>query len=142
MKLLKYDVRLLPLNILGRWHNQLGSVLTISELSRDGFLKGGYKSHVGTKGEYFKVNGVVNYQDLHTSRNRDLVISFMVKWGSYGSVTSWVGYFEEVNGVLYLKTKWNLVSPPKALDSGLRILSNTDVFTRNPHPLSRNLLTS
>ena len=92
-------------SIMGFWYNQIGSTLCIQKVIRGKAIKGYYISPLGTGGEIFPLSGIID-------RNLDengLRISFSVNWGKYESMTSWIGYFEEKNGKLQLKTHWQLV---------------------------------
>lgn len=131
--LLLEGMELTPNNILGTWYNQRGSILDILKISSNGLVEGYYLSPVGTNGEKFPLNGVINCPPPLSKRNHDIVISFTVKWGKYGSITSWVGFFEKTDEVIYINTKWHLATALK-FTSENSISTSTDIFAKDQIP--------
>lgn len=130
MVAVNYNIKSISNNLLGDWYNQLGSNLHILEITNNGHVNGYYQSPVGTNGERFQLSGVINSKPSSTEKSTDMVISFTINWGrEYGSITSWVGYFEEREGSLFLHTKWHLVIPSESKDREC-IISSKDVFTQ------------
>lgn len=127
--LLNNRLSLTPTNILGDWYNQRGSILHISRIAPNGRVNGHYESPKGTKGERFSLDGVINYATPTTRSRHDIVISFTVNWGDYGSITSWVGFFEKKGNIIHLKTRWHLATTLR-FNGGENISSAIDIFTK------------
>lgn len=115
-------------DIKGAWINDLGSTLTISEVSTDGSIKGTYSSPSGTSGETFPLVGWTNHAAKKPDIDNVRVVSFSVNWGKYGSVTSWSGGCATKDGKPTISTIWNLVRSNSQFDWD-HILTNSDVFT-------------
>lgn len=120
--------------VLGYWKNQEGSTLEIESVNNEtGEIVGYYVSPSGTLGEKFPLTGWVNYLPP-TTENEDNVIciSFMVRWGKYGSITSWTGSFRKENEKASILTLWHLVRANSNF-SWSHINSGTDIFSRKNH---------
>ena len=76
-------------NLKGQWINELGSVVKIDEVLEDGRIIGKYASSTGVDGKIFPLSGWINQSQEHPE---EIIISFMVRWEGYGSITSWTGY--------------------------------------------------
>jgi hypothetical protein len=126
----KASVRAITTNdLIGKWTNQLGSTLNIAALDpKTGQITGTYMSPSGTTGNEYPIVGWANYSQPSQKKDNVVVVSFSVRWGEYGSVTTWNGYLKEVNGVLTITAQWLLVRSNSdfAWD---HILTNQDVFT-------------
>lgn len=108
----------------GEWVNELGSALVIDDISEEGNIVGVYKSSTGVDGKTFNLQGYVNEKsDSPNEKN----ISFSVRWEGYGSITSWTGYCQSVNGKPQIKTMWHLVRSGKEFDWE-RIITNSSTF--------------
>ncbi|MEW8288604.1 MAG: avidin/streptavidin family protein [Candidatus Thiodiazotropha endolucinida] len=113
-------------NFDGTWENKLGSEMTISV--SDGAVTGTYRTAVGAPGDYeeFPITGFAN-GDL---------ISFVVDWGEYGSITAWVGQqtADDGGGNERIETMWHLAKniAEKSEKSSLwgSFLTGPNVFTR------------
>lgn len=85
----------------GKWKNTLESVMELEVTN--GKVTGTYRTAVGAPGKYekFSLTGFVN-GDL---------ISFIVSWGRYGSMTAWVGQHTTDNDGKNprIETMWQLV---------------------------------
>ena len=64
----------------------------------------------------------------------DDIITFVVKWSGYSSMTAWVGQVVDVGGAETIKTLWHLIrnvddanEPTKAWSA---VLAGADQFTR------------
>jgi hypothetical protein len=114
------------IDFAGVWKNELKSEMTLEV--KGNVVTGKYRTAVGAPGEYeeFDITGTVN-GDL---------ISFIVSWGKYGSITAWVGQHsvDESGENDFLETNWQLVknigeaAEPKALWGD--VITGSDVFTR------------
>jgi hypothetical protein len=114
------------IDFVGTWKNELKSEMDLEVNGNT--VTGQYRTAVGAPGEYeeFDITGVIN-GDL---------ISFIVSWGNYGSVTAWVGQHtvDETGGNELIETQWQLVkniaeaTEPKALWGD--VITGSDVFTR------------
>jgi hypothetical protein len=111
-------------HLKGQWVNEMGSALIIDDILSNGKIIGDYASSTGVDGKVFPLSGWVNQSDDHPE---EVNISFMVKWEGYGSITSWTGYCINPDGVLQIKTIWNLVRSGKEYDWE-RIITNSSTF--------------
>ena len=104
--------------LVGSWKNQLGSTLKITKINvKTGEISGSYTSPSGTTGEWFPLIGWVNERPAKdTSVHHAISVSFSVRWGQYGSITSW-------NGVYYIPKKTNV---PTIIGDWLLSRSNAD----------------
>jgi hypothetical protein len=119
-------------NMQGAWVNQLGSTLNIQAInSATGAITGSYISPSGGGTTTYPLAGWINSKDPVSGQNNVKVISFTVRWGTIGSITSWTGYCQTVNGAPKLTTLWHLVRPNSSFEWD-HILTNTDVFTPAP----------
>jgi hypothetical protein len=86
----------------GKWRNELGSIMEL--IVKGDRVEGKYHTAVGAPGqmEQFDIVGVVN-GDL---------ISLVVNWGVYGSVTAWVGEqtADAGGGNERIVTMWQMVN--------------------------------
>jgi hypothetical protein len=115
-------------NMVGTWHNQLGSTLKIASIDAvTGRVEGSYMSPSGTEGQKFPLSGWINSQAPQAGRHNAKVISFSVQWGAYGSITAWTGYCETINNSATITTLWHLVRSNTAYRWD-HILTNSDVF--------------
>lgn len=110
----------------GKWKNQLGSIMDIKITGNK--VTGKYDTAVGAPGniETFDLIGVVN-GDL---------ISFVVDWGVYGSITAWVGEHtaDAGGGNERIVTMWHLVKNISEDDEKSSLwgafLVGSDIFNR------------
>ena len=98
-------------NMTGEWLNPSGSVLVIENVDKTGSIKGHYLSSVGTDGQRFPLIGWVNQKPHEAERDNTVAITFSVRWGEYGSITSWTGYCKNINDIPTIQTSWHLVRP-------------------------------
>lgn len=95
-------------NVVGAWKNQLGSKMNIkSVVAATGAITGEYQTASGAGGWYPLV-GWINSVPNVPGKNNAKIVSFSVRWGNVGSVTSWTGV---CHGADDLKTVWNLGRP-------------------------------
>ncbi|MEE9373949.1 MAG: avidin/streptavidin family protein [Saprospiraceae bacterium] len=109
----------------GDWVNELGSVLQIDSINKQGDIIGVYRSSTGVDGKEFKLKGYVNTSEEYPTEKN---ISFAVRWIGYGSITSWSGYCTQLNNKDQIKTMWHLVRSGKEFDWE-RVITNASVFT-------------
>jgi len=105
-------------NMTGEWLNPSGSVLVIENVDKTGSIKGHYLSSVGTDGQRFPLIGWVNRKPHEPDMDNTVAITFSVRWGEYGSITSWT------------ETSWHLVRPVTD-ESYEHILTGGYPFTPN-----------
>jgi len=98
-------------NMTGEWLNPSGSVLVIENVDETGSIKGHYLSSVGTDGQRFPLIGWVNRKPHEPDMDNTVAITFSVRWGKYGSITSWTGYCKNINDIPTIQTSWHLVRP-------------------------------
>ena len=117
-------------NILGSWKNQIDSTLSITNVdNKTGSITGTYVSKSGTTGEEYPLIGWLNKSSSNTE-NTIPVISFTVRWGAIGNITSWTGYCVTDKDAKTSKiiTLWHL-SQSESKFSWDHIITNSDVFT-------------
>lgn len=119
-------------NLVGKWKNQLNSVLEITSVNAmTGKIEGTYK--IEGDATPWPVTGWVNElaSDPNHPNHVDKVIGFSVRFGPYGSVTSWNGYCKSVSGTPTLITQWHL-SRPNSDTEWDHIVTNQDRFVPVP----------
>ncbi len=105
---LVFQVQIQAQSIVGKWHNDHSSVLSIDSISIEGQIYGQYLSSTGVNDTAFPLTGWIN----KTAANDTLcALNFSVNWGEYGSITSWTGYYEKKEDVEQLYMMWHLVRP-------------------------------
>jgi hypothetical protein len=120
-----------PTNLVGEWTNQLGSKLNIKAVDPNtGQITGTYKSPSGTGGNEFPLIGWVNYKPPIQDKDNAIVVSFSVRWGGIGSITTWAGYVKIVNSVPIITGQWFLVRPNSDYVWD-HILTGQDVFKKS-----------
>jgi len=118
-------------NLVGTWTNQLGSTLNITAVDANtGQITGNYKSPSGAGQTEFPLIGWVNTKAPVQGKDNVTVVSFSVRWGSIGSITTWAGYIRAANNVTTLTAQWFLTRPISDFPWD-HILTNQDVFTKN-----------
>jgi hypothetical protein len=111
-------------DINGRWYNQHGSELDVT-LDADGRLHGTFRSGVGfpQAEEEFAVVGFASGE----------LLSFVVSFSRYDSITSWTGHFGERDGTETIYALWHMtVGLPPGHEQQLwqGIWSGADTFVR------------
>lgn len=116
-------------NLKGSWKNQQGSTLEINSFDDNtGEIRGKYRSDSGTDGNFFPLIGWVNSRKPEVEKDHAIAISFSVRWGEIGSITSWSGTCkQDESGNPEIKTIWNLVRPVTDYEWD-HILTNTATF--------------
>ena len=111
--------------LIGKWENQLKSTLEISNVNPTTFqITGQYTSvDAGT----YPIIGYVNFQPIDPSPkvNNVLVISFAVRWGNIGTITTWNGFLQYDS--LKITGQW-LLSQPTSRFIWDHILVGQDIF--------------
>ena len=123
-------------NPVGIWVNEMGSTLNIMAMDANGYIQGTYSSPSGAGSTAYPLIGWVNNSEVNPTdpcasckENNKGVISFTVRWGTIGSITSWTGTCAtNEDGTLVLKTMWHL-SRPNTQFSWDHTLSGADIFT-------------
>jgi hypothetical protein len=120
-------------NLSGPWINELGSIVEIDSIkTQSGEVFGVYKSSLGVDGRNFPLLGWTNYKDENDKEDHSVIaISFLVRWGEYGSITSWTGYCSNDAKGPFIKTIWNLVRSVSDQEFE-HIITNSSTF--RPHP--------
>ena len=113
-----------PLNLVGKWVNELGSVMTVDKF-KNGSFSGTYESTVSGGGGSVSgtLSGVVAGD----------TIGFCVNWEpTYSSVTSWSGkLLATPQGDPYIYTLWQLSQGvDDAADWWQSFLAGSDTFWR------------
>jgi|SRR6185312_2148981 len=116
-------------SMVGVWHNQLGSTLTISSIDPStGLMSGNYVSPSGAGSTAFPLTGWVNQQPPQAGKSNVPVLSFAVRFGSFGSITSWTGYCDSASGSPQIVGLWHLTRANSDLPWD-HIIANEDTFT-------------
>lgn len=117
-------------NPVGAWKNHLGkpSTLTFKSIdSKTGSISGTYTSPSGTGGQDYPLIGWMNQGVTTSGKDNAVILSFSVRWGSYGSVTSWTGVCRTVNNQSILSAMWFLGRPVTDFEWD-HVLSGQDTF--------------
>jgi hypothetical protein len=113
-------------NPIGMWNNQMGSKLNIKTVDANtGAISGEYETKTGAGG-WFPLTGWVNElapDPKHPDAAK--IITFAVRWGSFGSITAWTGVCRGMDG---LHTIWHLGRPNADFEWD-HVLSGADTFT-------------
>lgn len=116
-------------DLIGTWHNPLGSTLKITSVNASTSQMSG--TYTLNSGKQFPLVGWVN--DLPPANDHVLALAFSVRFGSYGTITSWTGYLKKESTGLKITTLWHYVMPNSDLPWD-HIVTNCDVFTPGPAP--------
>jgi hypothetical protein len=111
-------------SLVGRWQNESGSVLEILAVSAGGKMEGAYHSSSGVDGKAFSLLGWLNNSNR---REQATSVAWTVRWGDYGSITSWTGTCEVDDSGPHIKAMWHLVRPGEE-HSWERVLANSSTF--------------
>jgi len=96
-------------SIKGEWVNEKGSLMLLEKIDyKTGQISGSYRSSSGTEGQKFPLIGWINRLPVIEGKDNALVISMTVRWGKYGSITSWIGTCMSSKNGDYIETLWNL----------------------------------
>jgi hypothetical protein len=116
-------------NPTGEWKNQLNSTLSITSYdAATGQLSGTYISPSGGGTSKFPLVGWLNVLAPQPSKHNVTIVSFSVRWGTFGSVTSWTGTCVDVSGTARLTTLWQLGRSNSDFEWD-HVLAGTDLFS-------------
>lgn len=119
-------------NLVGKWTNELKSTMTITSVdAATGRIDGTYSSPSGTAGEIFSLIGWMNSTAPDAKKDVVPVLTFSVRWNSYGSATAWAGTCREVAGKAVINSVWNLARPKTDFPFE-HILVGADIFSAVP----------
>ena len=105
----------------GSWTNELGSVLTITNVSSNGQLSGTYVTNVGC--DAGKPQPLTGW--YYDGGNGGGAVTFSVIWQGCSSVASWLGQYDD--NTQKFQTLWHLtIAKPPSWDG---IYAGTDLFT-------------
>ena len=102
----------IPENIIkllkGKWKNDLGSTLQIDSIDKKtGMIRGSYISPSGGGHKSFPLIGWVNTKKPDPKlKSNVVVLSFSVRWGSIGTITTWNGYQTISNNKPKIVMQW------------------------------------
>ncbi len=110
----------------GTWYNQHGSSMELS-VSEAGAVSGKFRSGVGLshRDEQFDVTGFVAGE----------VISFVVDFSKYETLTTWTGHFVSEDGGPQIQAMWHMAvaTPPRhGRDLWKGTWTGADIFRREP----------
>lgn len=116
------------IDVTGKWYNQHGSEIDLA-IGEGGRLRGTFRSNVGfpEPDEPFEAEGFVN----------GALISFVVSFGKYDSVTSWTGHAGVRDGKETLYCLWHMsVGLPPGREAQLwqGTWAGADTFLRERRP--------
>jgi Avidin family len=115
-------------NLLGKWYNELGSVMDITEV-KGNFIKGKYHTAVGAPANEYDLLGQALTDDTDNQ-----AIGWVVVWppspGISGSVTAWSGQLQTINGIQYIVTTWLLTTETDPKSDWQSTLVGKDYFIR------------
>ena len=117
-------------NPVGAWRNHLTRPSTLTIKSADtnsGRISGTYSSPLGTGGQDYPLVGWMNRAVAVTGKDGAVILSFSVRWGSYGSVTSWTGVCRTTNNQSVLSAMWFLGRSVTDFEWD-HVLSGQDIF--------------
>ncbi|MEM6629950.1 MAG: avidin/streptavidin family protein [Bacteroidota bacterium] len=102
-----------PSDLKGVWCSELESTLEVRSLDLEtGEIRGSYSTPIGGRVRSFPLMGWVNTKSPEVGMDNVHVISFTVRWGELGSITSWAGTYQfNAKGEPILKTVWHLARP-------------------------------
>jgi hypothetical protein len=113
--------------LIGVWTNQMGSTLTIVSVdANSGRVDGSYVTS-DDPSESFPLIGWVNTAAPASSGNHAVSIAWTVRWGKFGSITSWTGVYGTVDHTVQIIGQWNL-SRPNSGSEWDHILAGQDRF--------------
>jgi hypothetical protein len=122
-------------NPVGDWTNELSSTLSIAAVdSQTGQLSGSYSSPSGTSGQKFAIVGWLNTATPVPGKDNATIIAFTVRWGPYGTITSWTGICNVRDNLLY--AQW-LLGDANADFAWKHINTGLDTFMPSSSPSSR-----
>nr|XP_015201689.1 PREDICTED: avidin-like [Lepisosteus oculatus] len=120
-------------NLEGKWKNELGSIMTLSPLDKNGFFTGTYHTTVTANSNLVtKESPLMGNLNVFTADTQQRVFGFLVNWTFSNSVTSFVGQcFVQKDGTERLQTTWLLRgSAATEEDNWSQTRVGTNVFTR------------
>jgi hypothetical protein len=110
-------------NPKGAWLNTIGSTMTIKNYNTSsGSIDGIYETP-SLPGQIFPLVGWVNELPAVVGKSNTVAISFSVRWGKVGSITSWTCTCANNT----IRAPWHLVSPVTQF-SWDHFLTDLDVF--------------
>lgn len=116
-------------NPIGDWKNQLNSTLSVNKYdTATGQISGAYISPSGGGTSKFPLIGWINVLAPQANKHNAVIMSFSVRWGAYGSVTSWTGTCIDVGGSARLTTLWQLGRANSDFEWD-HVLAGTDTFS-------------
>jgi hypothetical protein len=117
--------------LTGTWTNQMESTLTISNIDpASGQITGNYVSSTGASPTAFPLLGWVNTSAPNTNHvDHAVVVSFSVRWGTFGSVTAWNGTYTTHDKQPEIVGQW-LLSRPNTDFAWDHVLVGQDQFHR------------
>jgi hypothetical protein len=98
---------------VGRWRNERGSVLDIRNYdAATGAISGQYISNSGTTGSD-PIVGWIDSAPPETKGDHAEVITFAVRWGTFGSVSAWTGTcaVNSHSGLEQISALWHTARP-------------------------------
>jgi hypothetical protein len=119
-------------SFVGLWKNQLNSTMSISRVETTGptagLVHGCYCSPSGTASDWYPLRGWANSLPPQPPQDNVVAISWTVRWGAIGSITSWSGYCRTGGSTAVISAPWYLVSPNSTFTWNHRN-ADTDTFS-------------
>jgi hypothetical protein len=131
-----------PDDLIGKWNNQLEPKSTLNIESIDqktGQIKGSYMSPSGAGYKEFPLIGWVNSKSPVQGQDNVVVLTFSVRWGDIGSISTWAGYLRKgAGGVPTITGQWLLVRPIDEFSWG-HIKTGQDIYTPKKESSQRSV---
>ncbi|XP_030048635.1 avidin [Microcaecilia unicolor] len=113
--------------LTGRWQNELGSNMTISQVDGKGFFTGVYMTQVSLTNRTIIESPLTGAQQLRD----EPTVGFSVNWKFAASVTSWTGQcYKDPQGKEFLITTWLLREETPVEENWRATRVGLDVFIR------------
>src|ERR1700722_5701121 len=95
-------------DLIGTWHNEQQSAISITAISPGGQLTGTYVSQPGTPAKVFQLYGWVKPVADSSKGPHIVPVLFRVQGGVYGTITVWSGFLSKgKDGRLSITTIWD-----------------------------------
>lgn len=121
------------MSIDGIWYNELGSQMTLNVTGATS-IAGVYQTVVGDAYGIYDLTG--SYDSGGDPSNNGQATGWVVVWvneyGNSGSVTTWSGQYQIIDGIEEIETIWLLTTESASASDWSSTRVNKDTFTRTP----------
>lgn len=121
------------MSILGKWYNELGSMMEIATAS-NGALTGTYHSAVGNAQSTYALAGRYDTEPSAGGQALGWTVMWQNQYGNSRSATSWTGQYQTAPGTGQeeIYTMWLLVTEEPPTSDWAATNVGQDTFTRTP----------